>query len=630
MGSFLNSILTFLQKLFTQDFMPHGQCYLWMPEVLWTQVISDALIGAAYLIIPGALIYFTKKRDDLAPFNKVFMLFTAFILACGFTHFLEIYVAWVPIYRFTALVKAITAIISVITAVMAWRILPAALKIPSILHLEQLNQRLKSEVNERMKHEELLEKQQEILESQVALRTQELANKNGELEELIITLQEKQYFIENVTDLLPHLIYVHDIEHEKYIYTNKSLYHILGYHAEELATMGEKVVERIIHPQDLAIVQQSHSHFKNDPSDKSKVIVYRIVTKGGKVKWLEANDRPFKRKPSGEVQQIIGIGIDITDRIIMQQEQERAYRQLAQSEEAMRDINIQLQEAVKKEQEASLSTKQAYQNLQRTQEQLVQQEKMASLGQLTGGIAHEINNPINFIKNGNEILKEYLVNSAQLINAYQELKNHCTNPALVKICTELEHEIEWPDCVEEATIIAQEITKGARRVTKIVRNLKSFSQEGKNRAIDLLYMHQSIDIVCDLLSHQLMNINLTKNYQATDDCVNGNQSQINQVLMNLLLNAIQALNHEGEITMQSTSNSQEITITIMDNGPGIPEEIRNDIFNPFFTTKDVGNGTGLGLSIAYGIIADHGGTIKVSDNENGGAVLEVTLPLHGI
>jgi len=171
----------FLQKLFSSDFMPHGHCYLWQPQIVWLHVISDSLISLAYYSIPIMLIHFVRKRPDIG-FNWVFWMFGAFILACGTTHVMSIWTMWVPMYRLDGLVKVITAILSIGTAVMLVPVVPLALARPSPAQLEAANRELQSQISERHKAEQALSQLNAELETRVMERTSELARSNEELQ----------------------------------------------------------------------------------------------------------------------------------------------------------------------------------------------------------------------------------------------------------------------------------------------------------------------------------------------------------------------------------------------------------------------------------------------------------------
>jgi signal transduction histidine kinase len=171
----------FFQKLLQSDFMPHGHCYFWKPEILWLTVGGDALTAAAYYSIPLMLFYFAKTRQDLAH-KHVFILFGSFILLCGTTHVLDIWTAWVPTYRLAGVVKMVTGLVSIGTGVVLYKSIPALLAIPSNAQLGVANQRLQDEIRERKKAEADLHRVNEVLESRVQERTAQLFRVNRDLE----------------------------------------------------------------------------------------------------------------------------------------------------------------------------------------------------------------------------------------------------------------------------------------------------------------------------------------------------------------------------------------------------------------------------------------------------------------
>jgi len=172
----------FLSKLLAEDFMPHGHCYFWQPDVLWLNVVSDLAIALAYFTIPAALIVFVRRRRDLA-FRRVFILFSAFILACGATHAFDVYTVWSPYYRVEGLLKLVTAVVSVATAAVLWRLLPEALTLPSPAQLAAANAELSAEVERREAAEEQFRQSNHELEARVEARTAELARSNRDLQQ---------------------------------------------------------------------------------------------------------------------------------------------------------------------------------------------------------------------------------------------------------------------------------------------------------------------------------------------------------------------------------------------------------------------------------------------------------------
>ncbi|MEH1823961.1 MAG: ATP-binding protein [Nostoc sp.] len=184
-----NIISELWTNLFTSEsFIPHGHCYLWQTNLVWLHILSDSLIALAYYSIPATLFYFVRKREDL-PFDWIFLLFIAFIVACGTTHLIEIWTLWHPIYWVSGFVKAVTATISFITAINLVYLVPQALAFPSPAQLEQANQELQTQITERLRVEKELRKYQNHLEEMVAVRTNEITKTNEQLQQEILERQ---------------------------------------------------------------------------------------------------------------------------------------------------------------------------------------------------------------------------------------------------------------------------------------------------------------------------------------------------------------------------------------------------------------------------------------------------------
>jgi signal transduction histidine kinase len=243
--------------------------------------------------------------------------------------------------------------------------------------------------------------------------------------------------------------------------------------------------------------------------------------------------------------------------------------------------------------------------LKMTQSQLVHSEKMASLGQLMAGIAHELNNPLNFISAGTQALHDHIA----------EIRNHNTS---------IEKE-SW----QEVEDLFTAVLAGVDRATKIVHSLRTFSYENSEgvQEADLI---ECIEATLTMLQSELKNkIEVQKNYQPLP-LVECNAGEISQVLMNILTNAIHAAGDKGTITITTGRLGKEdkIFFSIKDSGKGISDELIKRIFDPFFTTKPLGKGVGLGLSISYKIIENHRGSIEVRSKTGQGAEFIVTLPIH--
>jgi len=273
----------------------------------------------------------------------------------------------------------------------------------------------------------------------------------------------------------------------------------------------------------------------------------------------------------------------------------------------------------------------ALHELKKTQTHLVQSEKMSSLGQMVAGIAHEINNPVNFISANLPHTTKYTKDLLELVSLYKQ-----TFPEVPPEIADLTEEIELDFIEEDLPNILNSMKIGTERIRSIVLSLRNFSRldESDKKQADI---HEGMENTLLLLSNKIKNgIYIVKRYGKVPlvDCY---PSQLNQVFMNLLSNAIDALNEIDrldKIITISTGVVREhstkfLKVAIADNGPGIPESVQDQIFNPFFTTKPVGKGTGLGLAISYKIVVDgHGGSIKISKPPGGGTEFVVKIPIN--
>lgn len=270
---------------------------------------------------------------------------------------------------------------------------------------------------------------------------------------------------------------------------------------------------------------------------------------------------------------------------------------------------------------------QALQNLQQAQVQLIQTEKMSSLGQLVAGVAHEINNPLNFISNNIEHANNHTQELLELVNLYQR---QYPNPA--PIIQEHIEAIDFDFIVEDIAKILASMKMGAERMNQLVLSLRNFSRldEAEVKPVNI---YEGIESTLLILNHQLKHgIEVIKQYEDLP-LVECYPAQLNQVFMNILQNAIDALETETEqhnkqivIKTQRVAPNQ-IKVQIRDNGSGIPAKIKAKIFDPFFTTKGMGKGTGLGLSIGYQIINKHQGKIEVNSQLGEGTEFAIYLPI---
>ena len=595
-------------------FIPHGHCYLWKPSLVSLHIISDSLIALAYYSIPITLVYFVRKRQEL-PFNWIFLLFGSFIVACGTTHVVEVWTLWHPTYWLSGLIKAITALLSVYTALELVSLIPQALAIPGPAQLEATNRQLETEISDRISVEK--------------------------------ALQESQQMLQLVMDNIPQLIFWKN-RNSVYLGCNQNFARVAG------VGTSEHIVGKTDY--DLPWNQEESDWFREcdaqvmDRNQAKYHIIESQLQADGKQSWVDTSKIPL-HDVDGNVVGILGTYEDITER-------QQAEDSLRQSEAQLRQQTTRLEQAM--------------QELRQTQSLMVQKEKMSSLGQLVAGVAHEINNPVNFIYGNLTHAGQYTQNLLELLHLY---KQHYPHPV-----SEIQAQAETIDLnflLEDLPKILSSMKLGADRIRQIVQSLRNFSRTDQAE-MKLVDIHEGIDSTLLILQSQLKangrndGIEVIKEYGELPkvECYAG---QLNQVFMNLLTNAIDALKEErignleeysspltprhefsgsnlhGSSREESISprlppkispapvirigtevrDGDRVVIRIVDNGPGMTDEVSRRLFDPFFTTKPVGTGTGLGLSISYQIVVEkHAGQLVCISSPGKGAEFLVEIPLY--
>jgi len=493
------------------SFIPHGHCYLWQTQLVWLHVASDSIIALAYFSIPITLVYFISKRQDL-PFDWIFAMFGAFIVACGITHIFELWTLWHPTYWLSGTMKAITALISFATAILLVDLMPQALALPSPAQLESANRLLEAEIVERQLAEVAIQKAKEELEIRVEERTAELKSQTQHLE-----------------------------------LTNRLL------------------------------------------------------------------------------------AAEIVDRHLAE----------AALQKAKEELEIRVEERTAELKSQTQQLEQALSELKQAQSNLIHSEKMSSLGQLVAGVAHEINNPINFIYGNITHTGQYANSLLELVNLYQE---QYPNP--LPIVQEKINSVDLHFIISDLPKILNSMKNGAERIFGIVKSLRIFSRhdEAEMKVADI---HEGINSTLMILQSRLnakpglWSIQVIKEYGNLPkiECYPG---QLNQVFMNIIANAIDALEDDSrsESIAANEANprlikistklldSEVVEIRISNNGPEITESVMKHLFNPFFTTKPVGKGTGLGLSIGYQIITvRHQGELQCISAPGKGAEFIIKIPI---
>lgn len=336
--------------------------------------------------------------------------------------------------------------------------------------------------------------------------------------------------------------------------------------------------------------------------------------------------------------------IAINEQLIQAQEAlNNAYAKLQNSETEIRELadkqledneklflaEKKMKQLLEEEKNAKSELNNALENLKGAQSQLVHSEKMASLGQLTAGIAHEINNPVNFISSGMSSLKMSIDALKEIVEEYARLDDGDDPTDVVESIKELKEDHEYDELMEELDDLMKDVNYGVTRTIEIVKGLRVFSRLDEEE-VKKANINENLDATLVLLRNKTKNrVKVSKYYEENMSQIDCYPGQLNQVFMNILNNGIQAIpedRKDGEIKLYTEETEDSIIVRLTDNGVGIPEKIKNRIWEPFFTTKAVGVGTGLGMSITYGIIEKHKGRIELNSEEGKGTEFAIYLP----
>jgi len=397
------------------------------------------------------------------------------------------------------------------------------------------------------------------------------------------------------------------------VYFNPRWKMMLGYEVEEIANSFASW-EQLVHPEDLSPAKAAlNAHLEGQ--NPTYEVEFRMMTKSGEWKWILAQAKVMERDASGNPLRMTGTHIDISDR---------------------KQAEVDLQFSEQREREKAKQLEQTLADLKKAQSQLIQAEKMSSIGQMVAGVAHEINNPISFIYGNIIPAAQYARELVKLIHLYQQ---YYPEP-VPEIAQELA-EVEVDFIAGDFPKIMASMQEGANRIKQIVLSLRNFSRldEKDRKVIDI---HEGIESTLVILQHRFQSqpkrqeIQLIKNYSKLPK-VECYPAQLNQVFMNLLVNAIDAVEESSASCtckvnqiriVTEVSSENQVCVRIFDSGPGIRPEVQSRMFDPFFTTKPIGTGTGLGLSISYQIVKDtHGGKLECHSEVGRGTEFAIELPI---
>ncbi|MBD2636705.1 GAF domain-containing protein [Limnothrix sp. FACHB-881] len=690
----------------SQSYMPHGHCYLWQTPLVGLHVVSDSLIAIAYFSIPAMLMYFAYQRRKFLPIS-IFLMFGAFIILCGLGHLLEVWTLWYGAYWLAGIEKALTALISCYTAVSLVNLLPQFLSLRSPDELERINQQLQQEVSSRELIAQELAQINQNLEARIADRTVELQTKNTQL---MREIQERQSIEQSLARRLAcEQIFSKTLQRVWTTADFEPLFQTLVQDVREflqvdrvlifqlnedfsgaisaesvsdpsLSLLGQSFTDPcfqekhaplyqagricIIEDIETSPLQECHREFLRSLRVRSNLVIPVLwKSESSDLDWQEnlgdqaitpahfylwglliaqscQRARSWDNLEVEALQQLsLQLGIALRQSKLMNRLQEEL------QEKQQTALALQASEQEARQQAASLAT--TLNQLQATQAQLVQSEKLASLGKMVGGIAHEINNPLSFIYGNLTHAQEYSHQVFQGLDLYQQ---HYPNPVdpIAQWLSEVEFEFLKTDFPKLLT----SMKNGADRIREIVLLLRNFSRldESELKSVDI---HDGINSTLSILTERFLESTCGQVIQShcaydrdipTVECYPG---LLNQALFNLFSNALDAIEErcrlqemfvpmvkvETRLICQQHANGLTLQrfaqIQITDNGSGIDPALADKIFDPFFTTKPIGQGTGMGLANAYQIIVKrHHGELWYQVNEQGQTQFVVKIPIE--
>lgn len=315
------------------------------------------------------------------------------------------------------------------------------------------------------------------------------------------------------------------------------------------------------------------------------------------------------------------------DRTLIERSLELMSRELTEANSGLRKELGERKSAEEALQKEKAEQQKLIHKLEDAHSQLLQSEKMASIGQLAAGVAHEINNPIGYVYSNLGALEDYVQKAFCMLEAYEKAERGIAEADIQQALAAAKKGCEIEFLKQDMPVLIRETREGITRVKKIVQSLKDFSHADVTDEWRYADLHQGLDSTLTIVNNEIKyKAEVCKRYGALPE-VECLPSQLNQVFMNLLVNAAQAIEEKGSITIHTGTDEGGVWVDIIDTGHGIKPEHIKKVFDPFFTTKPVGKGTGLGLSLSYSIVQKHHGHLTVESEPGVGTRFRVWLPV---
>lgn len=416
---------------------------------------------------------------------------------------------------------------------------------------------------------------------------------NQELQETHNRLEQSEKRLTEILDSLDSVVWSMTPSTFEMLYLNKAVEVISGHKVPDFFNNPNLWFD-IIQPRDRLRLELCLLMLKDSGVQK---ITYRIFRPDGELRWL-FNHMRIVNDETNTPQRIDGITVDITHH--------------KNAEDLLKQRNEELQTALVK--------------IQEVQGQLLQSEKLSSIGQLAAGVAHEINNPIGYINSNLTSLKNYVEDLLALAAIYEQAEPSLADTEQLRKIEAFKHKIDLEFLKTDVLDLLDESHEGASRVKKIVQDLKDFSHAGGDDDWQWADLQAGLESTLNIVNNEIKyKASVIKEFGDIPQiwCL---PHQLNQVFMNLLVNAAHAIENEGTITVRTGVGDDHVWVEVSDTGKGIAPEHVNKIFDPFFTTKPVGKGTGLGLSVSYNIIKKHNGEIQLDSRIGEGTTFRIVLP----